>query len=154
MIEKIKQKLFTREIILYLVAGVLTTIVNIISYHIFCNIIGIESLISNGIAWVLSVLFAYVANDRFVFVQEKMTKQQEFKKFIKFITARLFSFGVDEAGMFLFVEIVFVHNIIAKIIMNVIVVILNYIFSKVFIFKNKDTINIEDEIKESNLKIK
>lgn len=140
MIEKIKQKLFTREIILYLVAGVLTTIVNIISYHIFCNIIGIESLISNGIAWVLSVLFAYVANDRFVFVQEKMTKQQEFKKFIKFITARLFSFGVDEAGMFLFVEIVFVHNIIAKIIMNVIVVILNYIFSKVFIFKNKDTI--------------
>lgn len=140
MIEKIKQKLFTREIILYLVAGVLTTIVNIISYHIFCNIIGIESLISNGIAWVLSVLFAYVANDRFVFVQEKMTKQQEFKKFIKFITARLFSFGVDEAGMFLFVEIVFIHNIIAKIIMNVIVVILNYIFSKVFIFKNKDTI--------------
>lgn len=140
MIEKIKQKLFTREIILYLVAGVLTTIVNIISYHIFCNIIGIESLISNGIAWVLSVLFAYVANDRFVFVQEKMTKQQEFKKFVKFITARLFSFGVDEAGMFLFVEIVFIHNIIAKIIMNVIVVILNYIFSKVFIFKNKDTI--------------
>lgn len=140
MIEKIKQKLFTREIILYLVAGVLTTIVNIISYHTFCNIIGIESLISNGIAWVLSVLFAYVANDRFVFVQEKMTKQQEFKKFIKFITARLFSFGVDEAGMFLFVEIVFIHNIIAKIIMNVIVVILNYIFSKVFIFKNKDTI--------------
>lgn len=140
MIEKIKQKLFTREIILYLVAGVLTTIVNIISYHIFCNIIGIESLISNGMAWVLSVLFAYVANDKFVFVQEKMTKQQEFKKFIKFITARLFSFGVDEAGMFLFVEIVFIHNIIAKIIMNVIVVILNYIFSKVFIFKNKDTI--------------
>lgn len=140
MIEKIKQKLFTREIILYLVAGVLTTIVNIISYHIFCNIIGIESLISNGIAWVLSVLFAYVANDKFVFVQEKMTKQQEFKKFVKFITARLFSFGVDEAGMFLFVEIVFIHNIIAKIIMNVIVVILNYIFSKVFIFKNKDTI--------------
>lgn len=140
MIEKIKQKLFTREIILYLVAGVLTTIVNIISYHIFCNIIGIESLISNGIAWVLSVLFAYVANDKFVFVQEKMTKQQEFKKFVKFITARLFSFGVDEVGMFLFVEIVFIHNIIAKIIMNVIVVILNYIFSKVFIFKNKDTI--------------
>lgn len=140
MIEKIKQKLFTREIVLYLVAGVLTTIVNIISYHIFCNIIGIESLISNGIAWVLSVLFAYVANDKFVFVQEKMTKQQEFKKFVKFITARLFSFGVDEAGMFLFVEIVFIHNIIAKIIMNVIVVILNYIFSKVFIFKNKDTI--------------
>lgn len=140
MIEKIKQKLFTREIILYLVAGVLTTIINIISYHIFCNIIGIESLISNGIAWVLSVLFAYIANDKFVFVQEKMTKQQEFKKFVKFITARLFSFGVDEAGMFLFVEIVFIHNIIAKIIMNVIVVILNYIFSKVFIFKNKDTI--------------
>lgn len=144
MIEKIKQKLFTREIIMYLIAGVLTTIVNIISYHIFCNVMGIESLVSNGIAWVLSVLFAYVANDKFVFVQEKMTKQEEFKKFIKFITARLFSFGVDEAGMFLLVDIVFLYNLAAKIIMNVIVVILNYIFSKLFIFKNKETIKIED----------
>lgn len=131
------KKLLNREVAAYLVAGVLTTLVNIIVYHISCNILGIENLIANGIAWIVSVLFAFVVNDKYVFIQEKVTAKQEFIKIIKFFLARLFSFFIDEFGMLVLVNILLLNNMLSKVGMNVIVIILNYIFSKLFIFQVK-----------------
>lgn len=136
MIYNIKEKLFTREIITYLIAGVATTFVNIAIYNIFYVQWHIPNLLSNAIAWMVSVLFAYFVNDKFVFIQEKGTHKQEWYKFYKFILARLFSFGIDELGMFLLVDLVAFSGNLSKVIMNVIVVIINYIFSKKFIFQN------------------
>lgn len=132
------KKLINREVITYIIAGVLTTLVNIAVYHTTCNLLGIESLIANAIAWFLSVLFAFVVNDKFVFIQEKMPPKQEFLKMIKFFAARLFSFFIDEGGMLLLVDILAVNNMLSKIAMNVIVVILNYFLSKVFIFQTSE----------------
>jgi putative flippase GtrA len=132
------KKFLNREVIAYLIAGVLTTLVNIVVYHITCNILGIESLIANGIAWVLSVLFAYVVNDKFVFIQDKLTPKEEIQKMFKFFLARLFSFFVDEGGMFLLVDVLAVNNMLSKIAMNVIVVIMNYALSKLFIFQTRE----------------
>lgn len=129
------KKILNRETIAYLIAGVLTTILNIIAYYIICNILHVPNLIANATAWVISVIFAYFINDRYVFQSEKLDFMGEFMKIIKFIAARLFSFAVEEGGMFLFIDVLSYPNLIIKIIMNVIVVILNYIFSKIYIFK-------------------
>lgn len=127
-------KLCNREMIAYLIVGGLTTLVNIVAYHIFCNKLGVANLVANIIAWILAVIFAYFANDRIVFISEKKGMQEEIIKAGKFFAARIFSLGVDEAGMFLLVDLIFMNNLVAKIIMNVIVVIINYVFSKLFIF--------------------
>lgn len=132
------KKIMNREVMAYLAAGVMTTLVNIGVYHISCNVLGVESLVANAAAWILSVLFAFVVNDKFVFIQEKTSPREEGIKVVKFFGARVFSFLVDEAGMFLLVDLLTFHNMLAKLGMNVIVVVLNYLFSKVYIFKTRE----------------
>ena len=68
------KKLINKEIILYVIFGVLTTIVNLIAYYLFSNIININYLISNAIAWIISVVFAYITNKFFVFNNSDINK--------------------------------------------------------------------------------
>lgn len=131
-------KLVNRETITYGIAGVLTTVVNFVSYHFFCNVLGIENLIANGIAWVIAVIFAYVVNDLWVFQSKTFGLRNEIEKITKFFGARIFSFVIEEAGMYVFVDILKFNNLIVKAGLAVIIIILNYIFSKLFIF-NKST---------------
>lgn len=131
------KKVVNRETVTYAIAGVLTTIVNIISYHLFCNVLGIENLIANGIAWVIAVIFAYVVNDIWVFQSKTFALRDEIEKVTKFFGARIFSFVIEEAGMYVFVDILKWNNLLVKAGLAVIVIVLNYIFSKLFIF-NKE----------------
>lgn len=130
-------KLVNRETITYIIAGVLTTIVNFISYYVFCNLLGIENLFANVIAWIIAVIFAYVINYVWVFRSKKGENKQELEKVSKFFGARLFSLGVEELGLYVFVNILNWNNLIVKASLAVIVIILNYFFSKVFIFNEK-----------------
>ena len=130
-------KFVNRETITYVIAGVLTTVVNFIAYYLFCNIIGIENLIANGIAWVIAVVFAYIINDLWVFRSERASIRRQIEKISKFFGARILSFVVEEAGMFLFVDIIGWNNMIVKAALAVIVIILNYFFSKLYIFNKK-----------------
>jgi len=113
-IKKFWCKFVNREIITYTLAGIMTTIVNFITYYILCNILGIENLIANTIAWVAAVSFAYIVNDLWVFQSER-----------------------ESLGMFLFVNLLKCNNLIVKASLAFIVIILNYLFSKVYIFKNQ-----------------
>lgn len=132
-------KLFVnRETITYGIAGVSTTVVNFIAYHLFCNILGIPNLIANAIAWVIAVAFAYVVNARWVFQDKQEDAAGESKKIVKFFSARLVTFGVEELGMFLLVDLLHGPNMIMKAIVAVLVIILNYIFSKLFVFTKKN----------------
>ena len=131
-------KFVNRETITYLIAGVLTTVVNFIAYYLFCNIMGIQNLIANGIAWVIAVIFAYVINDLWVFRSARAGIRREIEKIGKFFGARVLSFVVEEAGMFLFVDIIGWNNMIVKAALAVIVIILNYFFSKLYIFNKKN----------------
>jgi Predicted membrane protein len=141
LMEKLKpymEKLVNRETITYIVAGVLTTVVNFFAYHIFCNVMGIENLIANGIAWVVAVSFAYLINDLWVFQAKTVGFWDELVKISKFLGARILSFVIEESGMFLFVDVMKFNNLMVKAVLAVIVIILNYLFSKMFIFIKKE----------------
>jgi len=128
------KKLCNREMISYLIVGAITTLINIIAYHMLCNEWRIENLIANVIAWSVSVIFAFVANDLVVFSTGEK-KNSLLKRGIQFTGARVVSLLIDEAGMFIMVDVLSMNNLASKVCMNVIVVILNYILSKWFIFR-------------------
>ena len=120
------------EILNYLIFGVLTTIISIASYAIFTNIFNIDILISNILSWILSVLFAYITNRWYVFESKN---NNFFYEMISFFSARLVTGLIDIILMWVLVDNNILDDFIAKIIVNVIVIILNYIFSKLFVFK-------------------
>lgn len=140
-----------KELLLYVIFGVLTTLVNFIAFGIFTKILGEDLyLLNNAIAWVVGVIFAFVTNKLFVFESRSWSGRTAGKEFIEFVGARLFSFGVEEGGMWLFVDALsfgeksltlfgftITGQIIAKLALAVIVVILNYFFSKFIIFRKK-----------------
>ncbi len=136
-VKKYWSKFVNRETITYIFAGIMTTMVNFITYYVLCNILGIENLIANTIAWVAAVSFAYIVNDLWVFQSERESFFKECVKVFKFFGARILSFIIEQIGMFLFVNLLKCNNLIVKAFLAVIVIILNYLFSKVYIFKNQ-----------------
>lgn len=137
------KKLINKEIILYVIFGVLTTIVNLIAYYLFSNIININYLISNAIAWIISVVFAYITNKFFVFNSYYINKDVIIEEFIKFMNCRLISGLSEVVLLFLFVDLLLINDIVAKLIIGVLVALINFIFSKVFIFKGVDELRSE-----------
>ena len=127
-----------REMILYLVFGGLTTLVNIFSYFVLTDVGRINYLISTAVAWVLSVLFAYFTNRVWVFQSTAAGVPALLKEMGSFFACRLFSGAVDMAIMFLCVSILGLPDKLIKILANILVIILNYLFSKLFIVKRKE----------------
>lgn len=121
-----------RELVLYVFFGTLTFFVNLISYFIFESVFGINYLISNVIAWFLSVLFAYVTNRIWVFESKS---PDILKECALFFGGRIFSGAVDTALMYLFIDVLLISDVISKIVVQVIVIVLNYVFSKLIVFK-------------------
>ena len=124
-----------KEVILYLVFGVLTTIVSISSYYLCSEILNIHYLISNIISWVLSVIFAYFTNRIWVFESKSKNFSDIFKEMFTFVNCRLVSGAIDMATMFVLVETIHINDMYAKIFTQFIVVILNYVLSKLIVFK-------------------
>ena len=121
-----------REVLMYLLFGGLTTLVNILSFFILRKL-SVGVYVSNLIAWVVAVLFAFITNKLFVF--ESKDKSKSGKELISFFGFRILSLGVDMGAMYLLLQVINTGEVFAKIIANVIVIILNYIFSKLFVFK-------------------
>ncbi len=128
-----------REVLLYLFFGGCTTLINILAFALFIRIMHInpdfDTYISNSIAWFISVLFAFVTNKIFVFESKGKSKKDTIRESISFFAFRLLSLVFDMGFMYLLIDILSVNEIISKVISNVLVVIINYVFSKVFIFK-------------------
>ena len=123
-----------QEIINYLFFGFLTTLVSIISYCFFTRIFNINYNISNVFSWVLAVTFAFFTNKLYVF-KSKNTKM--LKSGIKFFGSRITTLIIEITIMYVLVDIIKINDIISKFISQVIIIILNYLFSKLFVFKNK-----------------
>lgn len=161
---KLVDKFFTREIITYIIFGVLTTAVNLVTFYIFKKIFisigwegvfnkllgsvgwdkalellgsGTDYLDATVIAWTVAVIFAFVTNKLIVFESKSWKPAVAGKEFVGFIGARLFSLLVELVFMFVMVTLLKWNDFVAKFIVQVIVVILNYVFSKLLIFKNK-----------------
>ena len=138
---KLKESyLKNKEIINYLIFGALTTLVSFISYIVFAKLFGIEEVLSNILSWVVAVIFAYVVNKIFVFESKTEGKAKLLKEFISFIACRIFSGITCDVGTFaLMVKVLHLNDVICKIITQVMVIILNYVLSKLVVFrKNKE----------------
>ena len=135
------KKILNKETISYVIFGILTTIINLISYYFFSNIININYLISNIISWIISVSFAYVTNKLYVFNSKDKNKDSVIKEFIKFVNFRLTSGVIEMILLFLLVDMIRVNDIISKLVIGVIVVVLNFIFSKIFVFQKVNQLN-------------
>jgi putative flippase GtrA len=126
-----------KEIFNYLVFGGLTTLVNIVSYYVCVHILHIDYKLSTTYAWILSVVFAYVTNKLFVFNSKAAGFRALAKEIFSFFFFRLLSYFLDLGTMILLVGVLAWNDLWAKIAANVLVVVFNYVASKLFIFKKK-----------------
>jgi putative flippase GtrA len=123
-----------REVLNYLVFGVLTTVVNWIVFQIFNAGLSVHWSIANVIAWICSVLFAYVTNRRFVFKSASRNIIREIALFVQF---RLISLLLEMLILFVLIERLSAAPFTSKVIAAVVVVAANYFFSKLIIFKER-----------------
>ena len=123
-----------KEVIMYLIFGVLTTVVNIVVYYMIADMLQIHYMISNIVAWFLSVLFAYMTNRKYVFESKS---NEIIKEMISFFGARLATGIMDMVFMWIFVGLHILPDFIAKVITNVFVIVANYILSKLVVFKGE-----------------
>lgn len=143
-IQSILKKLINRETILYLFFGVMTTVVNYGVFWLFLRILGKDqSLISNTIAFVFAVAFAYITNKLFVFEEHSWKASVLKKEIVAFLSTRIFTFLFEQAGLFVFGSLLHFENrsivgingiFLVKAVLSVVVVVANYFFSKKLIF--------------------
>lgn len=124
-----------RDVILYAIFGVLTTIINIVSFYVLTHLFNISIMVSTLVAWILAVLFAYLTNRKWVFSSYAVTNKEKTVEVLKFFLMRLFTGIVDWSCMLIFVEILAFDEMVIKCLANVLVIVLNYIASKLIIFR-------------------
>lgn len=124
-----------KELLLYVLFGTLTTLVNIVSFFLFYNMLQIGNVPSNILAWILSVLFAFITNKLFVFESRSFRANIVLKEALSFFWARLLTGVLDVVIMYFAVDVFSLNSTLCKLASNVLVILLNYIFSKVWIFK-------------------
>ena len=134
--EKLKTLLARyRDIIVYLVFGVLTTVVNYIIYLPCYNVLGLSGSASNAIAWVGAVAFAYLTNKPFVFRSHDWSAKTVIPELTKFVGCRVGSGVLETAIIFLTVDLLGWNGNVMKLLTSVLVVVLNYIGSKLLVFR-------------------
>ena len=146
-LKEIMEKVLTKEIMLYIVFGIFTTVINLVSFFVMNSIFKWNENLSNFIAIVLAVLFAYITNKDLVFHSQAKTRKEKLNEFLKFILGRAFTMIIEFLGGWLLFKTP-IPKMISKLIITVIVVILNFFISKLFAFKTKyagEDINAENE---------
>lgn len=127
-----------KEIINYLIIGVLTTVVSLVTFYIvrilfLTNDTQLDIQISNIISWFFAVLFAFITNKKYVFESKKKGKEN-LAEMIKFYLSRISTLLIDMGVMWLLTAPLNINDKISKIIVQFIIVVLNYVFSKIFVF--------------------
>lgn len=138
-LSKIIKKVCTKEVIMYLIFGVLTTVVSLAVYYALIFTVlnpenAIQLQIANILSWIAGVAFAYVTNRKYVFESKETNKLKELSKFV---TSRVVTLFLDMFIMFIGVTCLKGNDKIVKLISQVLVIIGNYVFSKIFVFKKK-----------------
>ncbi|NLB90137.1 MAG: GtrA family protein [Clostridiales bacterium] len=162
MVEKIK-KLFKdkeqqQELLLYILMGIATTVLNYLVYYGCVVLFGIRQLeptsvdakmlktLSNSIAWILSVAFAYVTNRKFVFKSNTKGGKAIAKEMGMFVGGRLLSYVLfDVAFFYLFVNVLYMNDFVVKLVANVGVIVFNYVVGKMIVFKKNNPVDKQRE---------
>lgn len=125
------------DILTYLVFGVLTTVVNYAIYLPIFNFCGISAAVSNMIAWVGAVIFAFLTNKPFVFHSHDWSAKTTLPELIKFVSCRVASGVLETVILFLAVDLMAWNGNIWKMVTQVLVIVINYVGSKLLVFRNK-----------------
>ncbi len=125
-----------KSVLLYLFFGGLTTVISIGSFILFDTGLGIHPLVSNILSWVCAVAFAYVTNRTWVFAS-KATGKAALQEAVSFVSGRLLTLGFEEFMLLVFVEFLALNSTLIKVLAQLGVLILNYVISKLFVFKDK-----------------
>ena len=126
-----------KEPLAYVVFGILTTVVNIAVYYLMSDVMKIHYLLANIIAWICSVLFAFLTNKIWVFESRLWQGKIVLAEMGSFFLARAATGVMDMLLMWMLVDIAAVEEMIAKVAVNVLVIVLNYVASKQWIFRKK-----------------
>ena len=126
-----------RRFIFYVVFGVLTTLINIAVYALSYKGLLLGNVPSNVIAWIVAILFPFVVDKLYVFEARNMELKNVLYELVKFIGARLTTGLFDLAIMFVGVDVLHGPAIIIKVAANIMVIILNYVLSKLVVFRKK-----------------
>lgn len=132
---KIKNIFFNKEAFMYVIFGVLTTVVDYIAAVLCFHGVGLGEITSNNIAWLVSVAFAYITNKLFVFESKSFEGQVLFKEIISFLSARIITLIMADIIIYTATKLN-IGFLMAKIASSVVVIAANYIFSKLIIFKD------------------
>lgn len=124
-------------VLLYLIFGALTTVINTVVYYILYTKFNISNIVSNINAWIAAVIFAFITNKVWVFRSKSFEPMLVLRELTSFILARLSTGLLDMFIMYMGVDVLGGKPMLSKVISNVFVVILNYVFSKLFIFRRK-----------------
>lgn len=127
-----------KSFILYGIFGGLTTVLNIGLYIVCTRVFQIGTIASNTIAWIGGVIFAYITNRIYVFESNESSIRGIFREFVSFVSCRLVTGGLDLTIMYIFVDLCHFDDLVIKIISNIIVIILNYVGSKIVVFRKKN----------------
>lgn len=136
MLRNIWKKLTNREAVLYIIFGVLTTLVDWVSYAAFWSM-GLDYRVSTALSWAAAVLFAFVTNKLFVFRSFEMRLTYLWKEFTAFVACRLTTGALTMLGMVITVDVLHLNEFVGKFLVSVMSLVLNYVFSKLFIFKKR-----------------
>ena len=127
------KKLYATDVIRYIFFGGCTTVVNLASFF-FLRQAGLQREIANVISIILAIVFAYVVNSKFVFLDKCETLKDHIRPFCKFVGARLSTMVIEVGGVWFFAEIVHLNDMVGKLIIQFVVMALNYVFSKFLVF--------------------
>jgi putative flippase GtrA len=125
------------DVLSYLFFGVLTTVVNYVVYLPCYNLLGLSAAVSNAIAWVFAVAFAYLTNKPFVFKSHDWSAKTVFPELVKFVACRIGSGVLETVLLLITVDWMDWNGNIMKLITSVLVVVLNYVGSKLLVFKKQ-----------------
>ncbi len=127
-------RLYGNDVVRYIFFGGCTTLVNLVCFFIFWNICHVNLNIANVISIVVAIIFAYVVNSKYVFQDKCETLKDHIQPFGKFVSARLLTMVIEVGGVWLLVEVMGMNGMVGKFCTQFIVLALNYIFSKFFVF--------------------
>ena len=133
------RKFLDSDIFRYLFFGGLTVLVNLGCFYLFTEPLGWSLEVSNILSVILALLFAYFTNSRFVFHPKHDSFQARLREFWRFVNVRMLTLLLEVLGVPLLISVFMVDDMVAKAVIQVIVIVLNYVFSKLIVFKN--TIN-------------
>ena len=134
-------KIFLKKhchLIAYLFFGVLTTAINFVSFWLLSSFMKLDTIPATISSWIIAVIFAFITNKLWVFESKKKSAKETTRELVAFLIARIITLVAEIIIMWLMVDILKQHKLLWKLLCNVITVVLNYLFSKFFVFsKNK-----------------